>query len=127
MPDIGSLIGIPVRPFLGRPAPAAPAASVDRAATRTEPIILQRNEVIDVVRLVAAASVVFVHASKTAALVPLCHSLRFAVPFFLFASLYYQSLSLRRNPERPLGESILRRVKRLYLPFLAWSLIYFVA
>lgn len=82
---------------------------------------------IDVVRLFAAASVVFVHASKSDTLAPFCHSLRFAVPFFLFASLYYQSLSLRRNPDRPLGTYVWSRFKRLYLPFLAWSLIYLLA
>jgi len=123
MPDIGSLIGLPVRPFLG----PASAGAGDQVELRTQVAALPRNETIDVIRLFAAASVVFVHASKSAGLVSFCHSLRFAVPFFLFASLYYQSLSLRRNPDRSLGGYIWARVKRLYFPFLAWSLIYLVA
>jgi peptidoglycan/LPS O-acetylase OafA/YrhL len=96
-------------------------AAATETSTATE---ARRNEQIDVVRLFAAASVVFVHASKSPALVPWCHALRFAVPFFLFASLYFQSLSLRRKPDRPLQEYIWARIKRLYLPFLAWSVIY---
>jgi len=52
---------------------------------------------------------------------------RFAVPFYLFASLYFQSLSLRRNADRSLGSYIAGRVRRLYFPFLAWSAIYLVA
>ena len=52
---------------------------------------------------------------------------RFAVPFYLFASMYYQGLSFRRRPDRPLGAYCLSRFRRLYGPFIAWSVIYFIA
>jgi peptidoglycan/LPS O-acetylase OafA/YrhL len=123
---IGSLTGSSFRPSAGRNLGGAVVAARE-PKTRDAVVSTTRNEMIDVVRLFAAASVVFVHASKTITLAPFCHSLRFAVPFFLFASLYYQSLSLRRNPDRPLRTYIWSRFKRLYLPFLAWSVIYLLA
>ncbi|HVT89659.1 MAG TPA: acyltransferase [Tepidisphaeraceae bacterium] len=85
-----------------------------------------RNETIDIFRLFAAASVVFIHAVQSSQLGDLRNLVRFAVPFYLFASFYFQSLSLRRNADRTLKQYILGRFKRLYLPFLAWSAIYLI-
>jgi len=82
---------------------------------------------IDVVRFFAAAGVVFVHARYSTTFDHWDNLFRFAVPFYLFASLYYQALSMRRNPNRPLGEFIAGRFKRLYLPFIVWSVIYVLA
>jgi surface polysaccharide O-acyltransferase-like enzyme len=129
---IGSLIGSSFRPLTGRNLDGSLVVARETETSVILPVdvptaVAARNEMIDVVRLFAAASVVFVHASKSVTLAPFCHSLRFAVPFFLFASLYYQSLSLRRNPDRPLHRYVRNRFKRLYLPFLAWSLIYLLA
>src|SRR5215218_9071533 len=76
---------------------------------RAESASLARNESVDVVRLFAAAGIVFVHAAQSDPLVRWGNFLRFAVPFYLFASLYFQSLSLRRNPERTLPQFILKR------------------
>jgi peptidoglycan/LPS O-acetylase OafA/YrhL len=87
----------------------------------------QRNQAVDVIRLIAAASIVFVHSVRTPEIARWGNLLRFAVPFFLFASLYFQSLSLRRSSGRTLSQYVLSRVRRLYLPFLAWSLIYLIA
>jgi peptidoglycan/LPS O-acetylase OafA/YrhL len=87
----------------------------------------QRNELIDVVRLFAAAGIVFVHAVESPALDQWSNVCRFAVPFYLFASLYYQSLSLQRNPNGSVLRYCRRRFVRLYVPFLAWSAIYLVA
>jgi peptidoglycan/LPS O-acetylase OafA/YrhL len=91
------------------------------------PVPQQRNRAIDVVRLFAAAGIVFVHAAKSPAFANWGNVFRFAVPFYLFASLYFQSLSLRRNTHRSLPKYIAARFKRLYLPYVAWSLIYLVA
>jgi len=45
------------------------------------------------------------------------------VPFYLFASLYFQSLSLARNPSARCQTSA-RRSSGFVSSFLAWSLIY---
>jgi peptidoglycan/LPS O-acetylase OafA/YrhL len=94
---------------------------------RAETASVARNESVDVIRLFAALGIVFVHAAQSDPLLRWGNFLRFAVPFYLFASLYFQSLSLQRYPERTLLQYIGKRFKRLYLPFLAWSLIYLVA
>jgi peptidoglycan/LPS O-acetylase OafA/YrhL len=109
----------PAAPLTEQPADApAPAARTERAS---------RTESIDVIRLIAAAGIIFVHAAKSEPLISIGHLFRFAVPFYLFASLYFQSQSLRRNSDRPLGKYIASRFRRLYLPFLAWSIIYLLA
>ncbi len=86
-----------------------------------------RNEAIDILRLVAALSIVFVHAAEAPRLEGFKNFWRFPVPFFLFASLYFQMLSFRTHPDRPTFAYIGRRFSRLYLPFLAWCVIYTVA
>ena len=86
-----------------------------------------RNEAIDVVRLIAAAAIVYIHAVHYPTLNASRNLFRFAVPFYLFASFYYQSLSLRRKSDRTLLGYIAARFRRLYLPFLAWSVIYLIA
>jgi len=87
----------------------------------------RRNEAIDAIRLLAAGGIVFVHATESPFFDKWGNLFRFGVPFFLFASFYYQSQSLRRNADRPVGRFIMGRFYRLYLPFLAWSLIYLFA
>lgn len=108
-------------PALGRSA----AIRIVRPTVASAAVV--RNESVDVVRLFAAAGIVFVHAAESEPLVRWGNFFRFAVPFYLFASLYFQSLSLRRNPERTLAQYTAIRLKRLYLPFLAWSVIYLLA
>jgi peptidoglycan/LPS O-acetylase OafA/YrhL len=105
---------------------AAPKTASARAAAATA-ISRPRNEAIDAFRLIAAAAIVFVHAVESPSLDNKAHFFRFAVPFFLFASLYFQSLSLRRNSGRGVLQIISGRVVRLYVPFLAWSAIYLLS
>src|SRR3954454_20749864 len=113
-------------------APCAPAAlkapSLAPASERSESVRSEpRNEVLDAVRFFAAAAVVYVHSVESPGLVSWVNLFRFAVPFYLFASMYYQGLSFRRRPDRPLGAYCVSRFRRLYGPFVAWSVIYFVA
>ncbi|MBC8105661.1 MAG: acyltransferase [Anaerolineae bacterium] len=109
-------------PSIGRSAAIRIAARPTLASAT-----VVRNESVDVVRFFAAAGIVFVHATESAPLVRWGNFFRFAVPFYLFASLYFQSLSLRRNPERTLPRYAALRFRRLYLPFFAWSVIYLLA
>jgi peptidoglycan/LPS O-acetylase OafA/YrhL len=101
----------------------APAATAEAAAARHE----ARNEALDAVRFFAAAAVVFVHSARSSSFANWGNLFRFAVPFYLFASLYYQALSARRNPQRTLGHYAIARFKKLYMPFAAWTLIYLLA
>lgn len=86
-----------------------------------------RNETIDVVRLVAAVGIIYIHAIRSPALDASRNLFRFAVPFYLFASLFYQAQSLRRKTSKTFLEVAWGRVKRLYVPFLAWSVVYLLA
>lgn len=109
--------------------PAAPVPAegpiIDYAKPRQ--ISAPRNRAIDVVRFFAAAGIVFVHAAKSEPFLRWGNVVRFAVPFYLFASLYFQSASLRKKNDRTFLQYVAGRFKRLYLPFLAWSVIYFLA
>lgn len=105
--------------------PAAASTIKDNAGARQ--ISPPRNRAIDVVRFFAAAGIVFVHAAKSEPFLRWGNVVRFAVPFYLFASLYFQSASLRKKTDRTFLQYVAGRFRRLYLPFLAWSVIYFFA
>src|SRR5215475_11496684 len=53
-------------------------------------------------------------------------ALRFAVAYFSMAAALFLVGSLRRNPDRPYGAYAVSRFRRLYLPFLGWSVIFLV-
>ena len=86
-----------------------------------------RNEALDAVRFFAAAAVVLVHSVESPALGGWVNLFRFAVPFYLFASMYYQAISFQRRPDQPLKPYVVKRFRRLYGPFLAWGAIYLAA
>lgn len=115
----------------GSRVPPAPVTTLVDKQTAVQPQLVDcskaRNENIDVIRLVAALGIVFVHAVRAPELEGYRNFFRFAVPFFLFASLYFQALSFRRKTDRTLPQYVVHRFRRLYLPFLAWSVIYIVA
>jgi peptidoglycan/LPS O-acetylase OafA/YrhL len=124
MGSMGTLIDYPAPPLLDRGLRGTEASDKVNVVRAT----IRRNETIDVVRLVAAAGIVFVHAvHDSLSLERWTHFFRFAVPFYLFASLYFQSKSLRRRTDRTYLQYVSGRCKRLYLPFLVWSAIYFLA
>jgi fucose 4-O-acetylase-like acetyltransferase len=81
----------------------------------------------DAARFVAAVCVVFIHGVESHELAPFKLIGTFSVPFYLFAALYFQARSLRRSPELDFCTYAWRRVRRLYVPFLAWSAVYVVA
>jgi len=114
--------------FLNRMSVQAEATASPKAVAAPAQLAQKpRNEAIDVVRLFAAVAIVYVHAVRSPALDASRDLVRFAVPFYLFASFYFQSLSLRSKTDQTLWQYIVKRTKRLYLPFLAWSGIYMIA
>jgi fucose 4-O-acetylase-like acetyltransferase len=92
-------------------------AAVDRA----------RIDTLDAARLVALLSIIFIHTVESPQLQRLSLVGTFGVPFYLFAALYFQARSFKRNPKRLVHRYVVDRILRLYLPFLAWSAIYLVA
>src|SRR5580693_7769811 len=103
--SVATLGGTLSVPLPDRIANTLPAASEPRAAS----IVAGRNEAIDAIRVFAAAGIVFVHAAESPVFDKWGNLFRFGVPFFLFASFYFQSQSLRRNADRPMGRFIMGR------------------
>lgn len=88
--------------------------------------IHSRFGAVDVARLAAAAAVVWIHAISCDAseeFLPLC---RFAVPFFTGAAVYFV-LHKGSSQKIPVYSYCLERARRLYVPFLWWSGVYFAA
>ncbi len=82
---------------------------------------------LDAARLIAAAAIVWLHGM---AINPAYGSVadlgRFAVPFFTVSATALMVDSLRRKPDVRFFGYLVRRFQRLYCPFLAWTVIYFL-
>ncbi|MFT3787499.1 MAG: acyltransferase [Tepidisphaeraceae bacterium] len=48
----------------------------------------------------------------------------FGVPFYLFIALMFVALGFARDPKRAVGPYLIGRVKKLYVPFLVWTVVY---
>lgn len=83
-----------------------------------------RRELFDVGRLAAAAAIIWLHTPAYGGGSPTRLLTRFAVPFFVLATVFFVFDSLRRHPQRTFGAYVPNRVARIYLPFLGWSVIY---
>ena len=99
-------------------------ARVNDSAAHVEPA---RIDSLDAARLIAIGLIIFLHTCESPALSKLGAAGTFGVPFYLLASLYFQARSFARKPQMPLHHYLLRRIKRLYLPMLAWTFIYLLA
>lgn len=82
-----------------------------------------RNSALDIARYLAAAAVVWLHACQSESLAFTAQFTRFAVPFFAVAAGFGLSSSLQRADGSFLAY-LKKRFLRLYVPFVAWSLIY---
>ena len=88
---------------------------------------VERSAAIDAWRFVAAVGIVWLHTQADDVLPKSSNLGRFAVPFFSAAAAFLLYEGLRRNPDRDFGAFAVKRVKRIYFPFLAWSVIYLLA
>jgi surface polysaccharide O-acyltransferase-like enzyme len=88
---------------------------------------------LDAARVLASLATVLYHATASGSAPDegaggrwggMPEALRFAVAYFSMVAAYFLVSSLRRRVDRPYGAYALSRVKRLYLPFLGWSLVY---
>jgi surface polysaccharide O-acyltransferase-like enzyme len=79
---------------------------------------------LDLARLAAAYGVIWIHTPRTEQLLHSRVLGRFAVPFFVAAAVLFVCDSVRRYPHRTYLKFAYARVVRLYVPFLAWTVIY---
>ena len=78
----------------------------------------------DILRLVAAYAIVWLHAPTGLDFARWTALGRFAVPFFTAAAVLLTWEGLVRQPRRSPAAYVRSRVSRIYVPFLAWSGIY---
>jgi len=83
-----------------------------------------RRAMIDLVRLVAAYGIVWLHTPRAPGLEASRALGRFAVPFFIFCAVYLVFEGLRRDPRRTFVQYARARFLQIYVPFLAWSGVY---
>ena len=83
-----------------------------------------RRVMFDLGRLLAAYAIVWLHTPRNPVLTETTVIARFAVPFFVFATIFFTFDSLTRHPQRRFSEYAKNRFLRIYVPFLAWSAIY---
>jgi surface polysaccharide O-acyltransferase-like enzyme len=79
---------------------------------------------LDLARLLAVYAIVWLHNVQSPALERSRALGRFAVPLFVFLTIFLVFEGVSRNPWRSWGQYARSRAVRLYLPFLAWSGIY---
>lgn len=84
----------------------------------------KRVPTLDAARFFAAFGVIWIHVCQTPATVSFGAFGRFAVPFFAATAGYFLVQSLQHKPDLRLRSFAASRLTRLYLPFLAWSGIY---
>ena len=84
----------------------------------------RRRVSFDLGRLLAVYAIVWIHTPQSEMLTRTTSLARFAVPFFVFAAIFFVFESLRRHPERTFAQYFKSRLLRIYVPFLAWSGIY---
>lgn len=111
-------------PWMGPAHLAAPSeTSLNESPPRAA---APRLETLDAARFIAIVGVVFVHTPESPILQRWVVAGTFGVPFYVFTALYLQVRGIHRNPQRSLLRYVWERIRQLYLPFLAWSVIYLV-
>lgn len=84
-----------------------------------------RLALLDVMRIVAALGIIWVHAATSEAGKMLSPVGTFGVPFYTYLAVLFMARGLtRRDQQRSLGGYIASRLYRVYLPFLFWSVVY---
>jgi peptidoglycan/LPS O-acetylase OafA/YrhL len=80
---------------------------------------------VDAIRFLAAAMVVWIHVPREGWWAGSTSISRWAVPYFSFLAGYAVVASMRSRPDETIPQLVGRRFVRLYLPFLAWCVIYY--
>jgi fucose 4-O-acetylase-like acetyltransferase len=83
-----------------------------------------RDQAFDALRMVASIAIVWAHTPRSDELQWLMPLGSFGTCFFAAASIYFMTLGLKRDPQRSFSAYAETRFRRLYLPFVAWSVVY---
>lgn len=98
-------------------------------ATQPEPLArapsrhTRRSAGLDAARLIAALAIIWIHVPRSS-LAETTVFARFAVPFFTLAAVWFVARKAVHESLAAWPRFALARIRRLYLPFLAWSVIY---
>ena len=95
----------------------------DRMATPSKSFGKNRNIALDIARFVAALAVIWIHACRSETLSSTSSLARFAVPFFTAAAAWSMARSFAKQ-QPSWFQFALKRMERLYVPFLLWSIAY---
>jgi len=87
----------------------------------------ERSESLDAARFVAAIGIVWLHTYIDDFDPRLADAGRYSVPLFAMTAVYLQSRSQRWKPEGVFSRFATGRFRRLYLPFLFWTLVYYLS
>lgn len=121
-----AIVAVPPVPSVAVRRARAVAATA-RATTPPGPEPSVRAAGIDAVRFLASTSVVWVHGVSSELFESSRAIGRIAVPFFCLVAGWVLVAGLRRRTADQWGVFLGGRLKRLYVPFLAWTVVYSVA
>jgi surface polysaccharide O-acyltransferase-like enzyme len=85
-----------------------------------------RDHAFDSLRLVASIAIVWAHTPRCPELLWLTPLGSFGTSFFTGASIYFMTQGLKRDPQRSFRAYAETRFRKLYLPFMAWSVVYLI-
>ena len=94
------------------------------ALPQVAPQACGRRTMLDVMRLIAAYAIVWLHSPQSPDFARATAIGRFAVPFFTAAAVFLTWEGLARQLRRSAGQYFRSRFQRIYVPFMAWSAIY---
>jgi peptidoglycan/LPS O-acetylase OafA/YrhL len=88
----------------------------------------QRYEGLDVLRVISSFGVVFLHVYVSAGALNSLESFSkfrdFALPLMVMTSFFVLTISLMRKPETDFESYFIKRLHRLWIPFVIWTFIY---
>jgi surface polysaccharide O-acyltransferase-like enzyme len=106
-------------------APPAIDTTIEALVARV-PTKAARDVGFDAARVVASLGIVWVHATRSPQTEHVSGAGVFGTAFFTAAAMFFLARGLRREPDREYLDYTANRFRRLIVPFLAWSVIYFV-
>jgi peptidoglycan/LPS O-acetylase OafA/YrhL len=86
----------------------------------------QRMAGFDAIRFLTSFAIVWDHVPKPDDLAWTSTLGRFALHFFIVASVFFVSEALHRKPETKFADYLPKRTRRVYVPFLLWSGLYWL-
>jgi hypothetical protein len=97
------------------------ATAVPEVQTKTN-----RLPLVDAIRLMCAAWVMWIHIPQSEELRSTTAFGRFRLPTFVILSVLFLFMAQKNHPQRTYKEYVLARLRVIYLPFVAWSVIYLI-